>query len=103
MSITIAEPSVEERIRRRVDSGKYTNAVQVVAEALDAMDLVERRRAEHDEKVEQLRALIAEADAEFDRGEFYEGTPEFWDELLKEALEAGPINVEDLPAHLRPY
>ena len=103
MSITIAEPSVEERIRQRVDSGRYTDAVQVVAEALDAMDLVERRRAEHDEKVEQLRALIAEADAEFDRGEFFEGTPEFWDQLLEEALEAGPMRADDLPAHLRPY
>jgi len=94
MSITIAEPSVEERIRKHVDSGRFADEVQVVTEALDAMELVESRRAEHAEKVEHLRALIAEADADFERGDFYEGTIEFWDELEKEALGAGPSTLQ---------
>ena len=102
MSITIAEPTIEERIRRHIDSGRFADEVQVVTEALDAMELVERRRAERAEKVDKLRALIAEADAEFERGEFYEGTPEFWDELEREALAAGPLSTADLPEHLRP-
>ena len=102
VSITIAEPSVEERIRRHLDSGRFVDAGEVVARALDAMEQAERRRAERDAKVEQLRALIAEADADFERGDFYEGTPEFWDELEKEALRARPLGAAELPEHLRP-
>ncbi len=101
MSITIAEPSVEERIRRHVDSGKYTDAVHVVAEALDAMDLVERRRAEHDEKVEQLRALIAEGDEDFERGDFVEWTPTLMSEIFTEALEANQRG-EPTDDHVKP-
>ena len=88
MSITIAEPSVEERIRRRLESGRYADAAEVVAEALDTMEQVERRLAEDEEKVEQLRALIAEADAELERGEIVEWTPTLMSEILAEALEA---------------
>ncbi len=88
MSITIAEPSVEERIRKHVDSGRFADETQVVTEALDAMELVERRRAEEEEKFEELRALIAEADAELERGEFIEWTPTLMSEILAEALEA---------------
>lgn len=88
MSITIAEPSVEERIRKHVDSGRFADEVQVVTEALDAMEIVERGRAEEEEKVEELRALIAEADAELERGEYVEWTPTLMSEILAEALEA---------------
>lgn len=102
MSITIAEPSVEERIKRRIESGQFASVDDVVARALDDMDLVERRRAERAQKVEQLRALIAEGDADFERGDFYEGTPEFWDALERDALAAGPRTTADLPVHLRP-
>jgi len=102
VSITIAEPSVEERIRRHVDSGRFADDAEVVARALDEMEQAERRRAARVEKVEKLRALIAEADADFERGDFYEGTPEFWDDLEKEALRKGPLSVADLPDHLRP-
>ena len=101
MSITIAEPSVEERIRRHVDSGKYTDAVHVVAEALDAMDLVERRRAEEEEKIERLRVLIAEGDEDFERGDFVEWTPTLMSEILAEALEANRRG-EPVDDHVKP-
>ena len=101
MSITIAEPSVEERIRRHVDSGRFADEVQVVAEALDAMDLVERRRVEYDEKVEELRALIAEGDEDFERGDFVPWTPTLMSEILAEAIEANRRG-EPIDDHVKP-
>lgn len=101
MSITIAEPSVEERIRRHVDSGRFADASEVVAHALDEMELAERRRAEHDEKVDQLRALIAEADAELERGELVQWTPSLAAEILEEAREANRRG-DPIDDHVKP-
>ena len=75
MSITIAEPTVEERIRRYVDSGRFADAGEVVARALDEMEQAERRRTEYYEQVEQVGALIAEGDEDFERGDFVQWTP----------------------------
>ena len=49
-------------IRAKVASGRYANASEVVREALRRMEV-------YDEKLERLRAKIAEADASFERGE----------------------------------
>jgi antitoxin ParD1/3/4 len=52
----------EAMIRKQIDSGRYANASEVVREAL--------RRYEHEEeKLASLRAKIAVADAELERGE----------------------------------
>jgi antitoxin ParD1/3/4 len=57
----------EEFIRKQVESGRYANASEVVREAL--------RRAEiYEIKLERLRAMVAEADADFERGEYIEVT-----------------------------
>lgn len=101
MSITIAEPSVEERIRRLVDSGRFADAGEVVARALDAMELVERRRPERGEKVEKLRALIAEADADFERGDYVEWTPTLLDEILEDAR-AASRRGDPIADHVKP-
>jgi antitoxin ParD1/3/4 len=57
----------EEFIRKQVESGRYANASEVVREAL--------RRAEiYEIKLERLRAMVAEADADFERGDYIEVT-----------------------------
>lgn len=38
MSITIVEPSIEERIQRHIDSGQFADASEVGSHALDVME-----------------------------------------------------------------
>jgi putative addiction module CopG family antidote len=70
---------VIEQIQQRVDEGRYADATAVVREALL---LLEER-----EKLEYLRAALAEARAQVDRGEYVEWTPELMDRLVEESEE----------------
>lgn len=92
MSITIAGASIEERIRERVESGRYADASDIVSRALDVL--------EEQENVQKVRALIAEADADIALHGTIPWTPTFWDELLEEARQLDPATP--LPGHLRP-
>jgi antitoxin ParD1/3/4 len=53
----------EEMIRKQIESGRYANASEVVREALREYEINEI-------KLVRLRAMIAEADAQFERGEY---------------------------------
>ena len=57
----------EEFIRKQVESGRYANASEVVREALRFHEINEIKR-------ERLRAKLAEADADFERGDVIEVT-----------------------------
>ncbi len=92
MSITIAGASIEERIRDRVESGRYADARDVVSRSLDVL--------EEQENVQKLRALIAGADADIALHGTIPWTPTFWDELAEEARQLDPNTP--LPDHLRP-
>ena len=72
----------EAMIREKVASGRYANASEVVREAL-------RRLEEDDEKLQRLRAMIAEADASFERGEGIEITDlrVFFDDINRRLIE----------------
>jgi antitoxin ParD1/3/4 len=72
-------PQLEAMIRERVDSGRYSNASEVVREALRLLE--ERERLDH------LRSLLAVGLAEAERGELIEWTPELMDEIDRRAEE----------------
>ena len=72
MSITLS-PTVEALIQRKVDSGRYGAADQVVLEAM--------RLLEENERLEWLRAAIAEGD----EGEGIPYTPELRAEMRETA------------------
>ena len=72
-------PEVTELIQRRVEDGRYPDADAVVREAL--------RLLEEREKLLYLRAALAEANAQFDRGEYVEWTPDLMDRLVEESEE----------------
>ena len=57
----------EEFIRKQVESGRYANASEVVREAL-------RLYEDNEVKLERLREMLAEAEADFERGDFIEVT-----------------------------
>ena len=69
-------------IREKVASGRYANGSEVVREALHRMEI-------NDEKLERLRAKIAEADASFERGEGIEITDldAFFEDIKRRAIE----------------
>ncbi|GIW05067.1 MAG: hypothetical protein KatS3mg059_1687 [Thermomicrobiales bacterium] len=72
-------PELEELIRRKVASGMYGSASEVVREALRLLE--ERDRLAH------LRAAIAAADAEAARGEGVLFTPALFEEIRHEVEE----------------
>jgi antitoxin ParD1/3/4 len=71
---------VEERIREKVESGQYDDASDVIRAA---MRLLDRR----DQRLQELRASVAEGLAAIERGEGIELTPELWEEIEREADE----------------
>ena len=78
MSVTLT-PQIEVMIQERLDSGRYTNASEVMGEALRL--LAERDQHEH------VHSLIAIGLEEAQRGELVTYTSELMDEIYREAEE----------------
>ena len=91
MSLTIVEPSIEERIQRQIDSGRYADASAVMSQALDVL--------ENEQKLRVLRELIAEADESVARGEVHEWTPTLMAEIWAEADEDDRLGLP-IPDHV---
>ena len=91
MTTITVEPTVEERIRRQIDSGRYADASEVVAQALDVL--------ENEQKLRVLRALVAEAMEDVANGNVHEMTPTFWDEIWAEADEEDRLGLP-IPDHV---
>ncbi len=72
-------PQLEAMIRERVDSGRYASASEVVREGLRLLE--ERERREH------LRALLAVGEDDERQGNLVVYTPEFMDDIYREADE----------------
>jgi putative addiction module CopG family antidote len=73
------DSQIEAVIWEKVKSGRYSDGNAVLREALRLLD-------EH-ERLVWLRAAVAEADPQFERGEYEEWTPDFLDRLSREANE----------------
>lgn len=86
-------PQLEAIIREKVDSGRYNDASEVVAEAI-------RRLDEHDRR-ERLGAAIAAGLEQIERGEVIPWTDDFMERLIQEADEEDrqglPICPDVLP------
>jgi len=80
----------EEFIRKQVESGRYANASEVVREALRFHEMNEIKR-------ERLRAKLAEADADFERGDVIEVTDvrAFIEEIRDRAIERAAAKQQD--------
>ena len=72
-------PQLEAMIRRRVESGRYNNASEVVREAL--------RLLEEHEQVMHLRSLLAVGLEDERRGNLVEFTPEYEENLSRRVEE----------------
>ena len=78
--IVTLEPGLETLVRRQIEHGSYQTANEVVEAALRQLDKRERRLA-------YLRKIVAEAEEQFERGEYVEWTPAVHDQLMREARE----------------
>ena len=72
-------PDVQASIQARVKSGQYSDASEVMREALAALDERERQAQE------RLRGLLAVGVEEMERGEVAEHTPELRAEIRASA------------------
>jgi antitoxin ParD1/3/4 len=70
-------PHLEALVRRKVESGSYNNASEVVREALR---LLEAR----DQQIAWLREKMADSAGQVERGEVVEMTGAFWDDVNRE-------------------
>lgn len=77
--------SIEETIHRKVATGRYHDAAEVVAEALRLLD--ER------EQIERLRGALAIAQEQARHGQVYELTPELLEQIRREADEADRLGL----------
>ena len=85
MNVTLS-PKHEALIRRKVESGQFEDADDLVAEAL-------RLWEEHD-RLTRLKAALASADDQYHRGEAVPLTPELI-ENIKRRAEQMELNGED--------
>jgi len=72
-------PQLEAMIRERVASGRYSDASEVVGEAL--------RLLEEHERLDHLRSLLAVGEADERTGNLVDYSPEFMDDIYQEAEE----------------
>lgn len=77
MSVRL-DDKTETIISEKVAKGQFRDASETIAEAIRQMD-------ERDRRLEELRAALAVAEDQFERGERSEWTPELASEILAEA------------------
>jgi antitoxin ParD1/3/4 len=72
-------PQLEDMVRRKVDSGLYNNASEVVREALRLLD--------NRDRLQRLRESLIEAEQEIERGEGEQWSPALMERLNREGDE----------------
>jgi antitoxin ParD1/3/4 len=91
MSMHVNFPeAMENYIKEKVSGGFYGNATEVIRDAVRRMQDEERRKA-------AFMAAVAVGEAQLDRGESEEYTPELAEKILKDATGALHIDKEIKP------
>lgn len=93
MSIILTRPQVTERIQEWVDRGDFADADELVARAMDALEVEENHR--------RVRALIAEAEESVEQHGTVPWTPTLFAEILERARE-GSRRGRPIPDHVKP-
>jgi antitoxin ParD1/3/4 len=92
MTVTLS-PELEELVRSKVASGRYSDAHAVLREALALL--------EEQEQLDRLRAALKIGEEQFERGEVIPYTPDFFESVKREAREHAErghkVNPDVLP------
>jgi antitoxin ParD1/3/4 len=89
MSVRL-DDKTEAIISEKVASGQFRNASETIAEAVRQMD-------ERDRRLEELRAALAVAEAQVERGEYVEWTPQRANEIFAEAKKRAAAGKKPKP------
>jgi antitoxin ParD1/3/4 len=93
MTVTLT-PDAEALVKKKVETGSYSSADDVIHEALRLLD-------ERDAARIRLRAAIAVGDEDLERGNLVDWTPDFFERLKQEADEEDrlgtPIRLDVQP------
>ena len=84
MTVTLT-PDAEALIQRKVETGSYASAADVIQEALRLLD-------ERDARV-RLKAAISAGDEDLERGNVVDWSPDFLERLKEEADEEDRIGT----------
>jgi putative addiction module CopG family antidote len=76
MNVTLS-PQSEQALRALVDSGRYSSADEALEEAIAALEELHR--------LDLLREALAVGEAQIERGEYDDWTPELGDQITREA------------------
>ena len=87
-------PEMEQYLQVKVGTGYYSNASEVVRDAI-------RRMRDEDEKVAALRSAVAVGDQQLERGEGLTYTPERLKHITEKAL-ASARNGNKVSADVQP-
>jgi antitoxin ParD1/3/4 len=85
MAVTLT-PQIEEIIRKKIEAGQYSDASELVGEAVLQLDA-------RDQKLERLRAALQSGIDQADRGELIPWTASSMDEIQREADEADRLGL----------
>lgn len=88
MNVTLS-PQLEALIREKIETGPYENANEVIREALLLLDERDRQK--------RLKASLADADQQIERGEYDEWSPELWERIMAEGDEMYRKGLEPSP------
>ncbi len=84
-------PEIEQFLQTKVNTGFYSNASEVVRDAI-------RRMWEEEQKLEKLRAAVLLGDEQLRKGEGVGYTPQLLDAItntaIKNAREGKPVNPD---------
>jgi putative addiction module CopG family antidote len=84
------DDKTESIISEKVAGGQFRNASETIAEAIRQMD-------ERDRRLGQLRAALAIAEAQIERGEYVEWTPQRANEIFAEAKKRAAAGKKPKP------
>jgi antitoxin ParD1/3/4 len=73
-------PEMESYIKTKVSGGFYGNATEVIRDAI-------RRMQAEEERIVAFRAAVAKGEAQLERGEGVEYTPEVMEKITQAALQ----------------
>lgn len=86
MNVTLTS-ELEELVERKIKSGRFSSAGEVVRESLFLLD---REDEVYELKLEQLRREILKAEEQFEKGQFHSvGSKEEWGAFLEGVIERG--------------
>lgn len=87
--VVLIAADIERMIQEKIATGQYNDSNDVLREALRVLD--------NRDRLHRLRESLARAEEDVDRGDYFEWSPTFMDELTREADELAASGYHPKP------